>query len=773
MSELVIDWEWALESALHCGSGVSQAGFADRLIQRDEHGRPIVPGDAVKGALRLSAEQIFAWLGNPQEEQAYGEISEPQHALLDALFGGAASARFEAARLQQDVAGQTMCLPGTRINRTTGRADDDTLRTVEVLAPGAVFRGRCRLWASEDEERSLLRSLLLASLLATESIGGRVGTGWGRIKVQSISTDGSEPTSLTEESVEALEKAMRARTTLRSTTQDKSSPIVAAQFAGDEGRWWKLDLTLEEPICLGMRPDVANQQITRDYIPATGLRGALRAAWMRAHVADDVIASRLGTATYWTNAHPATVSGDSAEPAIPIPRTYTRLKTEAGFGSEHGIHDVSSGVPLEAVDPHTGKPLQWHPLGDGWMCYLGAADGGAPQLAPCDQAGLRESRMHVARNYTTGSKRSGALFSREAITPTDARGKPRRFVAYAKLPGGIDWQSTPALYIGKRTSAGYGRVTLKATEVEQPWPQSWLSKPGSTGTSHVIVQLLSDALIRDSSGAYLRSIPAGTSPAMGTAAEPTRIDWSAMLGAKELPQPKSVECRLSTRPVQQWMSTWGHPRSAATAIAAGSVWRLNFATSPEADTFRKAAEMKRFSGIGERTHEGFGWFAVDPPWLGRTVIAKDSGTSSVAWHTAKARPWPGCESVDRSDLRTVLATAAQMPVSRELRGPLQELATRLREARTPEDCRRVREYCESMASRGENVRDSEEQFPKHRGKGKNAYAWTGLRRAQRVRGFLDGLWGDERLEHDENCHAAPRLRFAVEVLLSRCPVDRG
>jgi len=763
MPEIVISWAWKLESPLHCGSGISQAGFADRLIQRDEHGWPIIPGDAVKGALRLSAEQIFAWLGNQQERIAYGEVAEPTHPLLARLFGGSACARFEAARPQVDAA--TMRLPGTRINRTTGRADDNTLRTIEVLAPGVLLTTRCRLWPQSDEEGKLLGSFLLACVAATESIGGRAGAGWGRVSPAAVEPRPNEIDWC------ALEATIRSKPDACHDAARQVEPIVAADSLDHPQQWWRLELELEEPVCLGARPDVANQQHTLDYIPATALRGALREAWKRSGRSEQEVAFWISEQTRWTNAHPALGNGGEAVPCIPIPRSYSCVKQEAGLSGAHGIHDASSKSEPDPVDGTTRERLQWRSLRDGWMSFEGADAKGEPRLTDYGQAGLRESRMHVARNYETGSKRSGALCSRDALTATDANSvlgqtateraatrkqRRRRFVAYARLTAQHPWAARPLyVYVGKRISAGYGRLKLTATPVDYPWPRWWTASQvtgGADDRAHVIVQLLSDALIRDHSGSCTQS-----------------IDWQAVLGDRSLPVPTAIEVWATLRPVQQWMSTWGHARSPSTAVTAGSVWRLDFADAIQASTFRAAVERKRYEGLGERAHEGFGWFIVDPPWLGRRSIMGSRNSDATDLTAKKAHDWPGCDNVPREALIGVLDHIENLRIDSKLYGPLQELTTQAREADDRAACDKVLRFCDSMANRGAGEaadKGGTAAEKERKGKGKNAYAWKGLKKEEPVRALLDAAIG----RSDE--HAASLLRFALDALLVRCPRDQ-
>src|SRR4051794_40665131 len=97
MRHLEITWTWLTTSPMHCGSGFSRPGVADDLVQRDVAGNAVIPGDAVKGALRMSAHQVLDWLGK-NEEYKGKQTSEPSEgSLLAHVFGGRARAHFRPA----------------------------------------------------------------------------------------------------------------------------------------------------------------------------------------------------------------------------------------------------------------------------------------------------------------------------------------------------------------------------------------------------------------------------------------------------------------------------------------------------------------------------------------------------------------------------------------------------------------------------------------------------------------------------------------------------
>src|SRR5208283_2033725 len=77
---------WRVPGSLHIGTGLSRNGVADRIIRIDPSTRrPMVPGDAVKGAVRGLAERTVRWLA-PATKPEGNDDSIPKHPALRRLF---------------------------------------------------------------------------------------------------------------------------------------------------------------------------------------------------------------------------------------------------------------------------------------------------------------------------------------------------------------------------------------------------------------------------------------------------------------------------------------------------------------------------------------------------------------------------------------------------------------------------------------------------------------------------------------------------------------
>lgn len=711
MVRLEMTWTWTTLSSLHCGSGLSEPGYADRLVQTDLKGNPVLLGDAVKGALRMSAEQVLSWLKANDahyHHSSHTGSAEPEHAVLAALFGGAGRQHYAPGTLGSTAVAKTVTA-ATAIDRHSGRAKDDTLRYIESVDRGARFECRCTIWFDREQLVEPSITLLLAALAATESVGAKAGIGWGKVKSEDAKVIVVPAAAGASEDVVDCDAALDwKRLEVLAASGDlpadagATKPFLATTLpaaAPAPLQWWKLTVNLDEPTCFGSRPDVSNKVATLDAIPATALRGALREAWLRLGIHESAILQLLGSESRWTPAVPAVASQRNLIPCVPIPQSFSRAKEEAGFGSPNGIQDDLSDAAVDN-DRDTSVPLQRRPVGEGWMSLV-SADPQPPQLRALKTQEHKEMRMHVARDYMTGSKRTGALFAREALTPTDSRG----FIAYVGLPASAPVQWPPTVFLGKRRSAGNGQARIHVERVEgtqRPWPKSWfesqvalVSSPSPSGTTanrhtDVFVQLLSSAIMRDGNGMPLLTLGLSEWEQllwMPPASPPT--GWAL---------PEGFLRRTAARSVPSWMMTWKHGRAGVSCIIAGSVWRIRCKDRSLAFTVRRQLAALAAVGLGERGHEGFGWFVIDPPWLGHWRIAQGTDASSEKPPTGSRRAWPGCENV-AADISALAQRVRRLNVPSTLHSPLQELASRARGATAEHIRGTLLPFCDRMAER--------------------------------------------------------------------------
>jgi len=193
VSNLTIEFTWIVSSRLHVGSGLSRLGYADRCLQVDDKGIVRYTGDAVKGAIRQSAEAVLRWLipGVPEEDN---EDSAPPPGVLRRIFQSRESGkywRFEMPEIER-LSGMATTYSSTAINSQSGVAMTDTLRTKETWDRGARVHGRITGFNINPHTNWADAMLLIAAIASTEQIGGSRGTGLGEVLLESINVSPPE-----------------------------------------------------------------------------------------------------------------------------------------------------------------------------------------------------------------------------------------------------------------------------------------------------------------------------------------------------------------------------------------------------------------------------------------------------------------------------------------------------------------------------------------------------------------------------------------------------
>jgi len=187
--------KWYIAAPLHVGTGLSRASIADRtvrLIRDPVTGEmiPVVPGDAVKGAVRGSAERLVRWLA-PDLADEEEDHSLPVAPALRRIFRSAPGAPFYRLYPATYIkGGKAFTRTSTAIERGTGVAKGETLRTTQAWAQGSEFSiriaGRGGKWDQVDSPERRDLGLLVAALVAVDLLGGKKGTGHGVCKISGL-----------------------------------------------------------------------------------------------------------------------------------------------------------------------------------------------------------------------------------------------------------------------------------------------------------------------------------------------------------------------------------------------------------------------------------------------------------------------------------------------------------------------------------------------------------------------------------------------------------
>lgn len=187
--------EFKFTQPLHFGTGLSHLGVADRTIGLDAAGHPVLRGEAVKGAIRGSAERLIRWLLTPQSVQNEQEDhSLPPPGSLYRIFRGDGDPRSGPAyRFDTPLyldGGQLQQIAATRIDHHTGVAANQSLRVLQSWTPGARFRITIRGfqgdWDQPAHRDYLDLTLLVAALVCADSAGGRKGAGHGSLEISAL-----------------------------------------------------------------------------------------------------------------------------------------------------------------------------------------------------------------------------------------------------------------------------------------------------------------------------------------------------------------------------------------------------------------------------------------------------------------------------------------------------------------------------------------------------------------------------------------------------------
>jgi len=192
MNSLSINCTWALRAPLHVGTGLSRGGYIDRLIRVDSNKAPFLPGDAIKGAIRMSAERLLRWLV-PDAPMEDDDKSLPTNPVLRRIFQSSDNGvyyRFPPARRVGEHADESVSTySSTAIEKESRTARNDTLRTTEISSRLDKFQlefyaegGDWSVPGSRDWNDALF---LCAAIAATEAIGGKRGIGLGALILES------------------------------------------------------------------------------------------------------------------------------------------------------------------------------------------------------------------------------------------------------------------------------------------------------------------------------------------------------------------------------------------------------------------------------------------------------------------------------------------------------------------------------------------------------------------------------------------------------------
>lgn len=329
----------------------------------------------------------------------------------------------------------------------------------------------------------------------------------------------------------------------------------------------KYCLRAEQPLLLTALEGDPNSSVSFEYIPGSMIRGMLISRYLKQYKLHDLLSDETATrlffspATRFLNAYIA-LNNESFERSLPLSRSL-RHKKRQKLTDE--AWDVSSnGYQNADKNDHKAIKLQFGSINQQQALVL------APSVATV-------LNVHTTRDRTIGraTRESGAVFQYEALAPNQVFCG----VILCDNNNNNDVQTIQDLlneqifWLGRSRSAGYGKVRVVNTDIKEDWHE--ISTQLATGQGSYTVTLLSDAMIRDDSGHYTTTIH----------------NWSPV--------------SISMTTIGGFNRTWRLPLPQVPAIAMGSAFTV-------AGDIEKLQELQQ-TGIGERTNEGFGRFAIN--WL--------------------------------------------------------------------------------------------------------------------------------------------------------------
>lgn len=543
-------WKLTIEvlEDLHIGTGTGR-GDIDAVQVRDRRGWPVLPASHLKGVLRETAAE---WGRLDSEVMPRKRIEH--------LFGrqGAGQGCLQLTSAYLDQRLDPILWGSTRINASTGSAQETSLRFVEYIPAGARFEMQAALaQGSTEDDVALLRSIIGRC----RQLGGGRNRGHGRVRWR------------LEESANNTSPAM---------TPPLSYPV-------------RLRLVLRncDPLCLARTGHPGNIIATDAFIRGRSLRGAATAACLALGRADWARAL-LDTGLAWGDGLPLPPKAETyfqdelaSLEVLPIPLSIGTPKAMAptsripwwarhsgsdpAFGARREIDQITLGVSERSAEklkrPSADEFLFRPAPGKSWQRYR-------PQI-------IERLHTRVPSEENAGEQ---ALFSTEEIAENTY------FVADL-----IVTTVEQAQNLGEVLQA-LGGQWLRSGRGGRPLViehARWQAIPGRAAPagSGFALLLESDLIVRDGFGNFL-----------------DRLDTSTVATLAGIDHAVLVDERSFSEGVALFgfNAATGLPRMAQRAIKAGSMIRIG---GPDAARVRAALATRL--ALGECPDEGFGRFRID------------------------------------------------------------------------------------------------------------------------------------------------------------------
>lgn len=357
----------------------------------------------------------------------------------------------------------------------------------------------------------------------------------------------------------------------------------------------KLMLQALDPLVVSSFAGSETSHATLDYLPGSALLGALASAAVEAGWDTAGPQFRrcflLGEISFG-DGNP---SVDGTTPSVPAPRSWATIKGQQGFaGGGDRPANVFDLAVCRLMHPGSHFEVQWKALLERGLPGLDSPE--SAQSAKLED--VREGYIAGASYFRVAAQ----VRSHTAIEPGKRSSAEGQLYSYESIPAGTRFMAGLrctdkalldrlaelvkqgcVLGVGRARSAGYGRVRVNKATVGA------LELDGTSFSGPAVLTLHSDVVLPHG----CRGIEDLLQQFHGIgAANSCRGAWAL------------------TRTVQAFHGQWGLPRDTAVAITRGSVFLLEL----DEQVFNELAAL-RSSGVGLRTHEGFGRFSLNHPGL--------------------------------------------------------------------------------------------------------------------------------------------------------------
>lgn len=402
---------------------------------------------------------------------------------------------------------------------------------------------------------------------------------------------------------------------------------------------------LLEPVLLTTLDGDPNSKVSLNHLPGSAFRGAFAGAYAAAYKISDLAshadARRLffTNTTRFLNAYPIAQQREGCR-TLPTPRSWhlekgtdiepTGDKTQQGPKDIREVFDFSSEkYSIKLPDADMSEKKQWKWIGRPFRTTADSPYGPFYLVSP-----RRRINIHTTRNRAMGraTDTDGQVFRYEALAEDQAFCGVILCEERAVTP--IMALVPEIVSLGGAGNAGYGRIEIDASSITQSplseWREYDLDVP-TTGSSRLVITMLSDAILRDANGQTTVSPKA-------IERELRKIIPGAELIADNLEQ-SSLRCAFLEEELRGGFNRkWGLPLPQIRVCAMGSAVIFNCADwTPE-----QIAQLET-EGIGERRNEGFGRVGVssveaeivscwaDDPWKPRrmSTLSTESVTTAV------------------------------------------------------------------------------------------------------------------------------------------------